>query len=118
ASMEFAMVTGADEDGRAPAKLSIPRSGIPRPSSPRSMATLLTLVETPFGVESCASSGAGTRAEVFSRESVADRGSGMSEAAIKARWEEAIGGGEGGQEARLGFSDRCTVSSRKIWWAL
>src|SRR5258707_5266612 len=82
----FAMVTGADAD--VPAWFS----------SPRSMATLLTLVETPFGAESCASSGAGGRAEVFSRESLADRESGESEAAMKRRWKKAIRGNGGGQE--------------------
>jgi hypothetical protein len=66
---------------------------------PRSMATLLTLVETPFGGESCASSGPGDREEVFSRESVTDRGSGVSEEGITGRQEEATGSGEGGQEA-------------------
>jgi len=65
------------------------------------MATLLTLVETPFGEESCASSGAGGRAEVFSPESLADRESGVSEAAMKGQWKEAIGSGEGGQEAGM-----------------
>src|ERR1700687_2788651 len=89
--LEFARGAGADVDGGAPAKFSSPRPGIPR-----SMATLLTSVETPFGGESCASSGAGTCAEVFSRESLTDRESGMSEAAIKARWKEAIGSGGGG----------------------
>jgi len=69
------MVPGADG---VPAKFSSPRS-----SSPRSMATLLTSVETPFGGESCASWGAGGREEVFSRESVTGRASGMSEAAME-----------------------------------
>src|SRR5712671_4489026 len=81
------MVAGANGD--APAKFS----------SPRSMATLLTSVETPFGGESCASSGARGWAEVFSRESVTDRGSGVSEAAMTGRWKKATGSGEGGQEA-------------------
>jgi len=76
--MEFARAAGAD--GRAPVKL-----GSPRPSSPRSMATLLTLVETPFGVESCVFSVAGARGEVFSRELLADGESGVSEAAMKGR---------------------------------
>ena len=71
------MVSGAGGDG-VPAKFSSPRS-----SSPRSMATLLTSVETPFGGESCASWGAGGREEVFSRESVTGRASGMSEAAME-----------------------------------
>src|SRR5713226_149314 len=92
--MEPDMATGADEDGGAPEKF-----GSPRPSSPRSMVTLLTLVETPFGGESCASSGARGWAEVFSRESVTDRGSGVSEAAMTGRWKKATGSGEGGQEA-------------------
>src|SRR6202158_1047502 len=90
-AMEFAMGAGADVDGGAPAKFSSPRPGIPR-----SMATLLTSVETPFGGESCASSGAGTCAEVFSRESLTDRESGMSEAAKKGGRKGAIGGGGGG----------------------
>ena len=47
------------------------------------MATLLTSVETPFGGESCASWGAGGREEVFSRESVTGRASGLSEAAME-----------------------------------
>jgi|HubBroStandDraft_1064217.scaffolds.fasta_scaffold32018_2 hypothetical protein len=68
------MVSGAGEDG-APEKFS----------SPRSMATLLTPVETPFGGQSCASSEVGRRAEVFSRESVTGRASGMSEAGMKGR---------------------------------
>jgi hypothetical protein len=46
------------------------------------MATLLTLVETPFGGESCASPKPGAGAEVFSRESVTDGESGVSEAAM------------------------------------
>jgi len=71
------MASGADGDG-APVKF-----GSPPPSSPRSMATLLTSVETPFGGESCASWGAGGREEVFSRESVTGRASGMSEAAME-----------------------------------
>ncbi len=49
------------------------------------MATLLTLVETPFGVESCVFSVAGARGEVFSRELLADGESGVSEAAMKGR---------------------------------
>jgi hypothetical protein len=47
------------------------------------MATLLTSVGTPRGVESCASSGAAGRDEVLSRESVTGRASGMSEAGMK-----------------------------------
>src|SRR5260221_13592481 len=87
----FAMVTGADAD--VPARFS----------SPRSMATLLTLVETPFGAESCASSGAGGRAEVFSRESLADRESGVSEPDLKGRLKKAIARSGGGQGVgRLG----------------
>src|ERR1700716_1584150 len=66
-----------DAVGGTPAKL-----GSPRPSSPRSTATLLTLVETPFGVESCASLGRGGRAEVFSPESLAGGESGVSGAAM------------------------------------
>jgi hypothetical protein len=38
-------------------------------------------------------------AEVFSRESVTGRASGMSEAGMKGRQKEAIGSGERGQEA-------------------
>jgi len=49
------------------------------------MATLLTLVRTPFGAESCAFSGAGTCGEVFSREALADGESGVSEAVMKGR---------------------------------
>jgi hypothetical protein len=49
------------------------------------MATLLTLVETPSGVESCVFSGVWTRGEVFSRELLADGESGLSEAAMKGR---------------------------------
>jgi len=63
------------------------------------MATLLTLLETPFGAESCVFSVSGARGEVFSRELLADGESGVSEAAMKGRWKEAIGSGEGGQEA-------------------
>jgi len=59
------------------------------------------LVETPSVGESCASSDAGSRAEVFSRESVTDRASGMSEEAMTGRQKEAIGSGAGGQEAGL-----------------
>src|ERR1039458_4982122 len=69
-----------------------------RSSSPRSMATLLTSVETPVGGESCASAGAGGRAEVFSRESVTGRASGVSDAAMKGREKEAIGSDAGGEE--------------------
>jgi len=39
------------------------------------------------------------RAEVFFPESLADRESGVSEAAMNGRWNEAIGSGGGGQEA-------------------
>jgi hypothetical protein len=39
---------------------------------------------------------------VFSRESLADGESGVSEAAMKGRWKEAIGSGEGGQEVGEG----------------
>src|SRR5208337_76803 len=89
-TMELAMGTGAGADvDPAPAKFS----------SPRSMATLLTLIETPFGAESCASSEAGRRAEVLSLELVTGRASGVSEADMKGRQKEAIGSGEGGQEA-------------------
>jgi hypothetical protein len=43
---------------------------------------------------------------VFSRESLADRESGVSEAAMKGRWKEAIGSGGGGQEARGGLGSQ------------
>src|SRR5579859_87233 len=102
ASRVFAM--GAEADCEAPETFASPRPGIPpcnnpRSNTPRPMATLLTLVETPSEGESCASSGSGGGAEVFSRESVTGRGSGMSEAGMKRRWKEAIGSGRGGQEA-------------------
>jgi len=90
---------GADERAGAPAKV-----GSPRLSSPRSMATLLTSVETPFGAESCAFSEVGAGGEVFSRESLADRESGMSEEGMKRRWKEAIGSARGGQEADVGWT--------------
>jgi len=85
--------------GVAAAKFERARSGIAPFSSPRSMATLLTLVETPFGAESCEFSGVVGRGEVFSPESLTGRASGMSEAGMKGRWKEAIGSGGNGQEA-------------------
>jgi hypothetical protein len=45
------------------------------------------------------SSGIEGRAEVLSPESVTGRAPGMSEAAMKGQWNEAIGSGAGGQEA-------------------
>src|SRR5260370_489853 len=84
ASRVFAMLADADADadGEVPGTFGIPRPRTPPSNTPRSKARLLTLVETPSGGESCASSGSGGGAEVFSRESVTGRGSGVSEAAI------------------------------------
>src|SRR5512141_1803092 len=90
-AVEFVMVAGADEGD--PAKFSSPRSSVAR-----SMATLLTLVETPFGAESCAFSEAGGTAEVLSRESVTGRSSGVSGGGMKGRHKKATGSGESGQE--------------------
>lgn len=61
-----------------------PDGGVPvKESSPRSMATLLTSVETPLGGESCASPEEDPDAEVLSCESLTGRVPGMPGVAIR-----------------------------------